>query len=215
MTGMDASPDTPHIVADAAGRMTAPSAARNIDAILRELVPRAPATGSALEIASGTGQQVVRFAKALPGLHWQPSDIDAARLRSITAWSAAEEAIAPPIQLDIASAGWGQRLGPRDLIITVNLLHLIPETAARACLDQAGKALGRGGLFAIYGPFLRNGQPTSDGDAAFHQRLQAADPTTGYKDVTWVADRLTEAGLTPPEVVAMPSNNLMLFAQKG
>ena len=43
-------------------------------------------TGLVLEIASGTGQHVVHFAKALPELTWQPSDADAAFRQSISSW---------------------------------------------------------------------------------------------------------------------------------
>lgn len=215
MTGMKASPDTPHIVIDEAGRMTAPSAERNIDAILAELMPRAPSAGSAIEIASGTGQQIARFAATLHGLLWQPSDIDPARLRSITAWNADTPNIAAPLALDISTAGWSDKLAPMDLIITVNLLHLISQTAAETCLTEAARSLAPGGLLAIYGPFLRDGQATSDGDARFHASLQAADPATGYKDVAWVTDRLTRSGLASCEVCQMPANNLMIFARRG
>ena len=47
-----------------------------LPAIVQMLRDVAPATGRALEIASGTGQHIVQLAAALPGLSWQPSDID-------------------------------------------------------------------------------------------------------------------------------------------
>ena len=69
------------------GLLNAPAAVRNADAIVQMLRDVAPATGHALEIASGTGQHIVQLAAALPGLIWQPSDIDPARLASIAAWA--------------------------------------------------------------------------------------------------------------------------------
>jgi tRNA G46 methylase TrmB len=49
-----------------------------------------PKKGIALEIGSGTGEHVICFAKALPGLVWLPSDPDSASRASIKAWSATE-----------------------------------------------------------------------------------------------------------------------------
>ena len=69
------------------GRLNAPAAVRNAEAIVQMLRDVAPATGHALEIASGTGQHIVQLAAALPELIWQPSDIDPARLASIAAWA--------------------------------------------------------------------------------------------------------------------------------
>jgi hypothetical protein len=60
-----------------------PAAERNKDAILDVLSHNLPRMGLVLEIASGSGQHVVHFARALPRLRWQPSDIDAASLDSI------------------------------------------------------------------------------------------------------------------------------------
>ena len=44
-----------------------PAADRNKEAVLLELQRLLPAHGVALEIASGTGQHIAWFAKALPG----------------------------------------------------------------------------------------------------------------------------------------------------
>ena len=44
-----------------------------------------PARGRVLEVASGTGQHVVHFARAMPGLTWLPSDPEAAHREAIQA----------------------------------------------------------------------------------------------------------------------------------
>ena len=69
-------------------RITAPSAARNREPILHALRRQLPASGTVLEVASGTGEHVAYFAAALPGLQWQPTDPDADRRASIDAWIA-------------------------------------------------------------------------------------------------------------------------------
>jgi hypothetical protein len=53
--------------------LTSAAAERNKEPILSVLESVLPATGRALEIASGTGQHVCFFAAALPGVRWQPT----------------------------------------------------------------------------------------------------------------------------------------------
>ena len=48
------------------GKLSAPAAERNASAILEVVQAHAPAGGRALELASGTGQHMVAFARALP-----------------------------------------------------------------------------------------------------------------------------------------------------
>jgi hypothetical protein len=67
--------------------------------------------------------------------------------------------------------------------VVVNLLHLIPEAAVQSALAGIAEVLAPGGIAVLYGPFLRDGETTSDGDAAFHAELSRRDPSIGYKDV--------------------------------
>ena len=124
--------------------MHAPAAARNALALSDLLVNHAPKAGRALEIASGTGQHIVEFATALPALHWQPTDIEAERLASIEAHvaEAGLANVARAAHLNAAEAGWHGTYTPLDLIVLVNLLHLISEAEVRTVITEAALALG-------------------------------------------------------------------------
>jgi hypothetical protein len=198
------------------GRRSAPSAERNAGAILGLLAQVAPITGRALEIASGTGQHIAAMAAAHPGVIWQPSDVAAENLISIGAWAAhsGRANLLPPVVLDASAPGWADAHSGQDVVVLVNLLHLISDQAATTVLDGIATALAPGGIAMIYGPFLRDDQTTSDGDAAFHASLRAQDAAIGYKDVAWVTGRLTAQGLRV-EQVAMPANNLALLARRA
>lgn len=199
------------------GRLTAPSAQRNMAAIAALLDAHLPATGRMLELASGTGEHAVAFAAQFPGLDWQPTDVDPARLASIAAYrdAAALPNLRAPLRLDATAPGWSAEIGPADAILLVNLLHLIPTPAAQTLLSEAAAALAPGGRLILYGPFLRDGVTTSDGDAAFHASLTAQDPTIGYKNDWDVIDWIHAGALTLVQVIEMPANNLAFVARKG
>lgn len=197
-------------------KLHSPSAQRNAPAIVALLQEVAPPEGRALEIASGTGQHVVAMAAALPALTWQPTDITPDRLASIDAY-AAEAALPnlhPAQHLDAARDGWAVAHAPYDLIYLGNLLHLIPMPAAQAVLTGAAAALAPEGTLVIYGPFMRAGRLTSDGDRTFDSDLRAANPDIGYKDDTWVAAVLGAAGLRHQITRDMPANNLGVIARR-
>jgi hypothetical protein len=201
-TGADVLPD---------GRRMVPSADRNSAPIL-EVLQGLGLTGRLLEIASGAGLHAARMAAPL-GLIWQPTDVDPANFASIRAWSATSAvAILPPVLLDATQPGWAGTTGRWDAILLVNLLHLIPAAAVESLLAELAHALAPQGTACLYGPFLRDGQPTSPGDAAFDASLRAQDPAIGYKDLAWVTGLLSAAGLVV-DVVPMPANNLMLIAR--
>ncbi|MDW3224942.1 MAG: DUF938 domain-containing protein [Paracoccaceae bacterium] len=197
-------------------KLHAPSAARNTDALCNFLLKNAPQVGQALEIASGTGQHVMSFATALPDLIWQPTDIDGARLASIDAY-AAHAGLAnlkPAAMLDATQVGWHREHADKDLIVLVNLLHLISDPAAESVFKEAMLSLASGGKFILYGPFKRDGILTSAGDASFDADLREADPRIGYKNDADVMALLRQAGAASVQITEMPSNNLAFTATK-
>lgn len=199
------------------GKLVAPSATRNAAALEALLRDYAPAEGRALELASGTGQHVVVFARAFDTLHWQPSDLDPARLRSIAAYidENPAENLSPPLSLDATEPGWGQQHGGFQLAVLVNLLHLISEDEARCLIAETAQALSVGGMFVFYGPFKRDGALISEGDQQFDIKLRAHDPAIGYKDDRQIRRWLIEAGLTLIDTREMPANNLAFIARRA
>ncbi len=197
-------------------RRSAPAALRNRDAIARELARLAPKSGRALEIASGSGEHVIRFAADIPALRWCPTDPDPAQRASIAALTdhSGLRNIDPPRDLDISRPGWAEGEAPADLVILVNLLHLISGAAMQNALDGIAATLKTGGLAVLYGPFLRDGETTSAGDAAFHAELRRRDPAIGYKDVADVVASAVRRGLIHFETVRMPANNLLMAFEK-
>lgn len=198
------------------GKLFAPAAARNLAPLLDVLRAHVPPKGQALEIASGTGQHVVGFAEALPDLQWQPSDIDRARRASIDAYvaEAGLRNVAPAAALDATAPGWGGLIGPFQVILLANLLHLISQAEAHCLLSEAATALASGGRMVIYGPFRRQGALVSEGDRNFDAALTSHDPEIGYKDahdvIAWAAAR----GLGLVAEVEMPANNLSLVFER-
>ncbi len=201
---------------DESGKLFAPAAARNVAALTEVVARLAPASGSALEIASGTGQHVCSYAVALPDLRWQPTEIDPVRRTSIDA-RAAEAGlanIAPARALDATAPGWSTEVAPQDLILLANLLHLVSREEAQTLINEAALALAPGGIFLVYGPFSRSGALTSEGDKAFDASIRAQDAQAGYKDDGEVIGMMEAAGLTWVETVEMPANNLVLAARR-
>ncbi|OZB19693.1 MAG: hypothetical protein B7X55_02785 [Rhodobacterales bacterium 34-62-10] len=120
----------------------------------------------------------------------------------------------PAIPLDATAPGWGAGHAGQDLIVLVNLLHLISDAEAKTLIAEVAQALAPGGRFILYGPFLRDGETTSEGDTAFHASLRTQDPEIGYKDDWDVIDWIHTNWLELVQVVEMPANNLAFVARR-
>ncbi len=193
----------------------APATQRNRDAITHVLATLLPASGTVLEIASGTGEHLVHFAQEFPHLNWQPSDYDQAGLASIAAWSA--EAALPnilaPVRIDAASPDWP--ITQADAILCINMVHISPWAATLGLMAGAGRLLGPGGLLYLYGPFSQEGIPLAEGNTDFDISLKDRNPEWGLRNVEDVAAVAAEVGLVLEAVHEMPANNLSLVFRRG
>jgi SAM-dependent methyltransferase len=201
-----------------AGRLHAPAADRNREPILEVLRRVLPPTGLVLEIASGTGQHVAFFARALPALRWQPSDPSPAHLQSIRAWSseAGADNIAAPVALDVEAQPWP--VTRADAIVNINMIHIAPWSATGALFRGAARLLSPAGVLFLYGPFSRDGRHIADSNQRFDERLRGEDARWGVRDLADVHAVATAAGFSPPEIISMPANNMSLvfaIATKG
>lgn len=193
-------------------RAFSPSTARNRTPILAVLESVLPRQGHVLEIASGTGEHAVHFARALPGLVWQTSDPDVSAHASIEAWIAHEGLanVRAPIAIDVRARDWGVT-GPVDAVVAINMIHIAPWPATGALFE--GTARLEAGLVFLYGPFMRGGAHTAPSNEAFDAWLKARDPQSGVRDLEDVVAEASRCGFATVRTTNMPANNLsVVFA---
>jgi SAM-dependent methyltransferase len=190
-------------------RRSAPAVARNRDAILQVLQSVLPSSGLVLEVASGTGEHAVHFARAFPALDWQPSDPSADARRSVAGWIAAEPLpnIRSPIDLD-AECGLAA-MDRADAILCINMLHISPWSATEGLMQGARRLLAPGAPLCLYGPFKRSNHALEPSNRAFDADLRQRDPRWGLRELDAVTACARTHGLALDRVVAMPANNLM------
>lgn len=196
------------------GKWFLPPSERNKDPILDVLSRVLPRRGVVLEIASGTGQHVVHFAKALPGLTWQPSDPDP-ELRESIALRVREAQLAninPPIEVDVTRLPWP--LLTADAIVCINMIHVAPWSATLALLEGSKALLPPEHVLFLYGPYRRLGRHTSKNDEQFDADLRAQDPEWGLRDLEAVSEAAASSAFELAEIVDMPANNFSLIFKR-
>ncbi|HKT84553.1 MAG TPA: DUF938 domain-containing protein [Novosphingobium sp.] len=195
-------------------RRRAPAASRNRDPILAVLREVLPTAGLVLEIASGTGEHAVHFARGLPHLEWQPTDPDPEALASIAAWRDAEALpnLRAPLILDAAQPGWP--LERADGVICINMVHISPWEATLGLMAGAGRILTSGAPLVLFGPFRREGRPLEPSNADFDLNLKARDPRWGLRLLEDVSAAAELEGLAFERFVEMPANNLSVIYRR-
>jgi len=189
--------------------LTSAPADRNKGPILEVLQRVLPSQGDVLEIASGSGQHVEAFARALPGLQWWPSDPDPHARASVDERITREGLtnVAAALDLDVLSH-WAVNFV--DAVIVANLLHIsLPQTLPSLC-QGAAEVLRTGGILHIYGPFKRHGAQTSDSNAAFDKSLRSHNPAWGIRDMERVIEIAASCNFDNIEINDMPANNFSL-----
>jgi len=195
-------------------RRSAPHVARNAEPIAEMLEKVLPERGLVLEVASGTGEHVLHFARAFPNLLWQPSDPDPGALRSIEAWRAEAGLfnLLPPVALDARAAEWPVEAA--DALLCINMVHISPWATTLGLLRGAGRLLGEGAPLYLYGAYRQAGVATAPSNEAFDESLRARDPEWGLRDLEDVVAAAEKDGFRVDKVVAMPANNLSVVLRR-
>jgi SAM-dependent methyltransferase len=197
-------------------RQYAPSTARNRDPIWRVLRPQLPPAGLVLEIASGSGEHVVHFARlAGPQIVFQPTDPNADARASIDAWTAEANLtnVGPALALDAASGVWP--IEHADVVLCINMVHISPWASTVGLIHGAARVLVSGGLLFLYGPYRRDGRHTAPSNEAFDADLRRRNPEWGVRDLEAVAKLAADAGFSAPRVEPMPANNFSVLFRRS
>jgi cyclopropane fatty-acyl-phospholipid synthase-like methyltransferase len=196
------------------GLLESPAAERNKEPILEAIRARLPRAGVVLEIASGTGQHVVHFARRLPALTWQPSDADddlrtaaAERIRA-----AGLSNVRAPLRIDVLAPDWPPT--EADAIVCINMIHIAPWPATKGLMNGAARLLHPGAPLFLYGPFKRAGRHTAPSNEAFDESLRARNRDWGVRDLEDVERCAEQHGLSLVEIVEMPANNLTVTFER-
>ena len=195
-------------------RRSAHAALRNREPIANVLADWLPPSGTVLELASGTGEHAIHFAGQFRSLDWQPSDVHPDALASIAAHRLAAGLLnmLPPLTLDASSPAWP--IDRADAVLSINMVHISPWTAALGLLDGTARLLSSGAPLILYGPWLRDGIEPAPSNLAFDADLKQRDPSWGLRRVEDFAAAAAERGLTLAETKEMPANNLMLLLRR-
>jgi len=195
-------------------KRTASSVDTNKDVILAALRMLLPREGTVLEVGSGTGQHAAYFAKHLPHLSWQPTDLEE-NLPSIRAWAADATLpnLRPPLVLDLLQDGWP--VGSVQAVVCINTVHIVAWTGVERLFEGAGQILPPGGVIYVYGAYRYAMRPLESSNEEFDRWLKARDPAWGVRDFEAVNALAERNGFVLAGDEPVPVNNRSIWWVKS
>jgi cyclopropane fatty-acyl-phospholipid synthase-like methyltransferase len=193
-------------------RRDSPSYHRNIEPITQKLHElNGDDAYHVLEIGSGSGQHVARFANEFPRLQFQPTDYDQDNLPSINSWCKNMENVSPALQLDVTKLPWLDKDKPKfDLLLCFNVIHITPWEVTQAIFKGADQHLSSESRMIFYGPYKTDGKHTSESNVEFELWLKEKDNSYGIRNIGDVESEASKNGFSLKQAIAMPANNFML-----
>ena len=191
-------------------KQSSPSCERNKEPILAALREILAVPGLVLEIGSGSGQHAVHFARGLPHVEWQPTDVTE-NLPSISAWrdEAGLANLREPLAIDLFSDRWP--IAAAQAVVCINTIHIVSWLAVERLFAGVGRLLKPGGTMYVYGPYRYAGRPLEPSNEEFDRWLKARDVASGVRQFEDVNRLALENGLTLAGDRAMPANNRSLW----
>ena len=195
-------------------RLSHAHVARNREPILEVFRRVLPSSGVVLEVASGSGEHAAYFAKGLPSVSWQPTDVDSSALASIDAHRSDARApnLLSAVYLDATSELWPMKRA--DALVCINMIHIAPWAASEGLIAGANRTLAAGSVLYLYGPYKIDGQHIAPSNHDFDASLRARNAEWGVRDLAEVTDLAKRHGFDLEETVSMPANNLSVIFRR-
>lgn len=193
----------------------APAAERNKEPILTVLREYLQEPKFVVTIAEGSGQHVVHFARHLPQITFQPTDVEPQALESIASYVAEAQCpnIRPPLHLDALAASW--LVDQADLVLCINMIHISSWAATEGLFRGAARILSDHAHLITYGPYRFSGEFTAPSNQEFDASLRARNSAWGVRDVDDLKKLGSSVGMTLERTVVMPANNhCLIFTQQ-
>ena len=191
-----------------------PAAERNKVAIFEALQKILNGTETVLEIGSGTGQHCIHFAKSMPDIIWQPSDLPVRLAVTDAVLATAHFSnIKKAIALDANQKHWPALVV--DAIYTANTAHIMSWEATQNMIVGSANLLTSEGLLIIYGPFKYEGEFTSESNKLFDFSLKRTNRLQGIRDFEGIERIANKHDLYLEEDIPMPANNRLLVFKKA
>ena len=189
-----------------------PACERNRDPILKELQIRLVQQSTVLEVGSGTGQHAIYFAKHMPNILWQCSDLRE-NLSGIQTWidDACLSNVLKPIELDVSDPTICKTY---DAVYSCNTLHIMSKSNVVEFFKLVKSVTQEQSSLFVYGPFNYNGEYTSSSNAEFDAWLKERNLTSAIRDFEWIDELANDVGFSIVGDVEMPANNRFLHWER-
>jgi cyclopropane fatty-acyl-phospholipid synthase-like methyltransferase len=176
------------------------------EAIRDVLAKFLPSQGLVLEIASGSGERAIYFARQLKTLTWQPTESDPDKLAALTTRvaEAALENLLPPLDLDVQRQPWpGSQVAA---VVAIDVVNTMPWENVLAMFFGASRAMLASGVLYIYSAVRFNGRYTAPVNEQRDQALRARDEHFGMRDIRELTVAGTRTGFGLERTLAMPDD---------
>ena len=185
-----------------------PACERNQEPIFSAISPILKNVHDVLEIGSGTAQHAAYFAKLMPWLNWQCSDVQE-NLAGIQMWvdDANLSNLLAPIELDVSTTSIKRQY---DGIYSCNTLHIMSEQHVKDFFKLISTITTDHADLIIYGPFNYQGQYTAGSNADFDRWLKERNPESSIRDFEWINELAERIGFILVDDKTMPANNRFL-----
>jgi hypothetical protein len=190
-----------------------PAAERNKEPI-HNILSSLFSNSTIFEIGSGYGQHAEFFCQNDSTLKWIPSDLE--RNIPVLERVKVESGLSnfcQPVVFDANSPELQLPVQP-DYVFTANTFHIMSwecvlSSIAFMCKEVSPKA------FVVYGPFHREGKPTSESNKEFDECLQSQSVFMRIRDLEEVVAEFSKYNYTLAADHTMPANNALLVFERS